>query len=158
MRYYIKILGIFFLIIFNLNLSPIAIADETPEENNLPQNQNIGVVANSAVDAIINPVTAPAAIAKGSMAALLCGFRWLFCGEIITVFVASSIFMMGIGILTQKLSWPFAFVMVTFIVILAYPEQITKMAIESAKLFGLEKTLAKFADVCVCSVQPPTIF
>jgi hypothetical protein len=108
-------------------------------------------IAQDVIGGAINPETIPATLAKGSISALLCGFRLLLCGQVAIVIIATAIFVMGMMIMNRKLSWQYAILMISFIVLFTMPEVLVGM-ISHLDIFGLDLPLHFFSDVCTCKL------
>ncbi len=56
----------------------------------------------------------------------ICQVRRIFCGEIGTVLIAVAVFMLGIGILNNKVNWPYALIIITGIALFWNANEVTK--------------------------------
>jgi type IV secretory pathway VirB2 component (pilin) len=108
-------------------------------------------IAQDVIGGAINPETIPATLLKGSMSALLCGFRMLLCGQVALVIVATSIFVLGLMIMNRKLKWEYGILMITFIVLFTQPEAVVG-AISHLDIFGFDLNLSFFSNVCTCKL------
>ena len=118
-----------------------------------------GAVVSGAISGALNTNTIPSSLMPGSMAALLCGFRWLFCGQVLLVIVATAVFVMGLLLMSQKLTWQYALLIIVFTSMLTMPEKLVIVVVHSGEFFGLNLDfLDVFAKVCTCKTAPPQIF
>lgn len=103
------------------------------------------------INAAIDPSTIPTTLAPGSISAVLCSIRLLFCGKVEYVVISTAIFLLGIAIINKKIRWPYAILIITCIVILAKPQVVVKMILED--FMGITiAPLGWFADICTCTL------
>ncbi len=122
-------------------------------------------VVGGAVKGAINPNTIVSSMAPGSMGALLCSFRWEFCGKVTLVIVATAIFMIGLMTMTRKITWPYVILILSFTMILIKPEALVIAVVDGANVFNLlrddedkksMRAMSLFARVCTCKMYEKT--
>ncbi len=96
-----------------------------------------------------DPTSAPTELMPGSVAAVVCSIRLMFCGKVELVIVATAIFLLGLMMLTRKLRWPYALLIIVCIIIFINPELLIKTILSDFMGLNIEP-LGWFAQVCTC--------
>ncbi len=123
---------------------------------------NIGDFVNTpdSIEGLLNNVPWASTLLPGSIGALLCDIRKLFCpGPLITTIAATAIFVLGLMVINQKLKWPYAILIIGFILILANPRPLAHHLVSNA-FFGINLGggFGNFLDICVCGSDITGLF
>ncbi len=113
-----------------------------------------GMLADQ-LENVVNSMPVYSTILPGSAGALLCDIVNLIrCSDISIVIIATTIFIMGMMTINQKMTWGYTVMMTCFIVAFTKPAAIAK-SVMFISIFGLDMDfmnapLGWFVDFCVC--------
>ncbi len=92
---------------------------------------------------LINTLPVASTLFPNSIGAFLCDIRRLMCpnGGIVITIIAVNVFMIGIMILNNKISWSYVVMMTAFAILLADPEML------ASQVLGIT---GFFPNICLC--------
>ena len=114
-----------------------------------------GSMLGDQLENVVNSMPVYSTILPGSAGALLCDIVNLIrCSDISIVIIATTIFIMGMMTINQKMTWGYTVMMTCFIVAFTKPAAIAKsvmfIGIFGLKLDFMTEPLGWFVDFCVC--------
>ena len=112
----------------------------------IPQ-QAIAGILNAAMD----PSSIPTTLIPGSFSAVLCSIRLIVCGKLAVAIVATALFLLGMLIMTKKIRWPYAILIISMIILFLAPQNLVKVIL--VDFMGLNVApLGLFGSVCTCTI------